>query len=303
MTGLGNLCKAATVGCLFVPAVCLLLVGCGSRTYSRLSPGMGSGDGGQFGSGGSGTGGAGMGGTIGTGGMLDMGGDSGTGGVPGTGGNVGTGGMTATGGVSGTGGMETGGGGAGDGGMGGGGLAGRGGRGAAGAAGAGGGGGAGGAIGDTARYNFEANTQLWMGATDAGLTPFTMVARSTAQHFAGIASLAGTITLPANGLSALVALPPMSPIPAPGTTVTYHIFVPTGSLVDWVQPYVQEIAPSYVFTATVGGAQFVTAANIGTWLSYTVVVPGNALMIGTLGVQFHASAAWTGTVYVDSITW
>ena len=165
------------------------------------------------------------------------------------------------------------------------------------------GGGVGGTIPDNARYNFEANTQLWIGATDAVLTAFfTTVARSTAQHFAGAASLAGTITFPALGTSALVVLPPVPAI-QPGTTITYRVFIPVGSTVDWVQPYVQEIAPSYLFTATAGGAQFITAANIGTWIPYTVVVPANALAISTLGVQFHALTAGTGTVYVDSINW
>lgn len=85
--------------------------------------------------------------------------------------------------------------------------------------------------------------------------------------------------------------------------MTYRVLVPVGSMVDWVLPYVQEVAPSYRFTAIAGGSHFLTPASFGTWLTFTVVVPANALAIGTLGVQFHAVAAWTGTVYLDSIDW
>ena len=168
-------------------------------------------------------------------------------------------------------------------------------------AGGAGGSGTGGVNGDTTRYNFEGSVQGWIGAAGVGLTPVTAVATSAAQHFAGTSALAGTISLPAGGLAALVVVPPTPAIP-PGTTVTYRVFVPAGSLVDWVQPYVQEVGPLFIFTPPVGGGQIVIA-NLGTWLTFTVAVPANAAMIGTLGVQFHANAAWTGTVYVDSINW
>ncbi len=270
------------------------------------------GSGGITGTGGSGSGGVGTGG-VGTGGSATGGsgtggaatGGSGTGGR-GTGGagtaGTGTGG-TATGG-SGTGGRGTGGAGTGGAATGGSGTGGRGtggsGTGGAGTGGAAtggrgtGGAGTGGAATDSAHYNFESSVQSWAMAT--GSAAFTSIARDTSRRFMGQSSLAAGIAATAAATYQLSVIP--SPAIPAGATVTFHIFIPTGAALDWIQPYVQEVGPAYTWT----GNYAQPPPTFGAWTTLTVSVPA-AANIGALGVQFHTSAAWTGTVYVDSVGW
>jgi len=42
----------------------------------------------------------------------------------------------------------------------------------------------------------------------------------------------------------------------------------------------------------------------GAWNTITVTVPANAVTpLYQLGVQFSTNAAWTGTCYIDSMSW
>jgi hypothetical protein len=160
-----------------------------------------------------------------------------------------------------------------------------------------GGAGAGGttAISDPAHYNFEASNQGWNIAT--GTEPFTTVARSTAQHFAGAASLAGTLSAVAGKNYYLEVAPPVPAIPV-DATVTFHVFVPAGAQLTTLRAYVMRDQFTLVYTDT-------PAANLkrDAWTTVTVVVPPNATNIIRLGVKLISAGTWTGTVYVDSIDW
>lgn len=153
------------------------------------------------------------------------------------------------------------------------------------------------ATGDTAKYNFEESIQSWL--VPVTTQSFTSLLRSTARYFAGAASLAGTVAATAPGKYFMAAEPP-SPVVPPGATVTFHVYVPQASTIDWVQPYVLEGTPGYRWTGTKVG---IADLSVGAWNTITVVVPSDAVPIESLGVQFHVDAAWTGTVYVDSIDW
>lgn len=210
-------------------------------------------------------------------------GGAGTGGAAtggaGTGGDA-TGGASA-GGMTGSGGVRTGG-------MGG---AATGGRGTGGAA--TGGAATGGAAVDPARYGFESGTQSWAGT--AGSPAFTSITRDTSRRYAGESSLALGIT--ASGAATYdLSVKPQPPIPA-GTTITARVFIPAGAPFSWVQLYVQEGAPNYRWT----GAGL--APSDGTWTRVTVTAPSSGDAIATLGIQLPLTQAWTGTVYVDSVTW
>ncbi len=275
---------------------------CGSAVYSRGALWAGDPDGGldtgtltESGS----TGGTG------TGGRLVSGGSGGKGGIDagGTGGAGGAGSTAANGGRgsggAGTGGAQTGGaatGGAGTGGAGTGGAA-TGGA-AAGGAGMGSSGGAVvmGGPGDGAQYNFEASGQSWKMA--AGGAPLTAITQSTAQSFAGDASLAGSVSAVAGKIYILEVSPPTPAIPA-GVVVTFHVFVPSSAMLGAVQPYVLETG-SFRFT----GARTL-AANIArdAWTTINVTVPTGAAAILRMGVQFESTGVWTDTVYLDSISW
>ncbi len=210
---------------------------------------------------------------------------AGTGGVMGTGG-AGMGGM-------GTGGMETAD--AGTGGMGTGGM---------GTGGAGTGGtGVGGAIVDNAQFNFEASAQGW-----AALGPWTGTARLTTQHFAGAASFGATLTYTpgASGDPPELGITPAAGNgPVAGNTVTFHVFLPANAsgVVAWVQPYVQDGSAALAFSGAFTPAAMLT---FGGWTTITLPLPTTAVSpIFKLAVQIFTSgsAAFTGTIYVDSISW
>jgi hypothetical protein len=172
-----------------------------------------------------------------------------------------------------------------------------GGAGTAGISGTGGAGTGGKTAADTAKYNFEQSIQSWL--VPDTTPPFVSLVRSTAKHFLGTASLAGTVAVGSPDKYYMIARPPIPAVPA-GATVTFHVFVPQGSAIDWVQPYVREGLPDYRWTGTM---VYTANLSVGAWSTITVVVPANAVPIEVLGVQFHVNAPWTGTVYVDSVNW
>jgi hypothetical protein len=151
------------------------------------------------------------------------------------------------------------------------------------------------AISDPANYNFEATNQGWGIAT--GTEPFTTVARSTAQHFAGVASLAGTLSAVAGKNYFLEVAPPVPTIPV-NATVTFHVFVPAAAQLTTLRVYLLSDVFALAFTDTPG-----TALKRDAWTTTTLVVPPSATSVIRLGVKLFSSGTWTGTVYVDSIDW
>jgi len=151
------------------------------------------------------------------------------------------------------------------------------------------------AAGDTAQYNFESNAQGW---THSGGI-IGSVARSTTRAYQGTASLAVNFTGTAAGSQQAYVPSPSTPA---GRTVTYRIWFPTGSRITSIQPYVQQgAAGGWLWT---GNWQPVTSLTAGAWNTLTVNVPSNAATpLYQLGVQFATNAAWTGTCYIDSISW
>ncbi len=146
------------------------------------------------------------------------------------------------------------------------------------------------AITDPAQYNFEATTQGWSGG--GGIV--SGVAISTVQKYAGNQSLAVNFSGTAGGTSSAsvgnVAV-------VPGTTITFRVWIPAGSKVTLLQPYLQDNNWNW----SSGWFQSLTA---GAWNTVTLTVPLTATSpLQVLGVQFTTNAAWTGTCYVDSVSW
>jgi hypothetical protein len=132
----------------------------------------------------------------------------------------------------------------------------------------------------------------------AGSGAFTSIVRSTAQHFAGQASLGASINA-TSATTFIVEVSPPMPAIAAGASVAFHIYVPAGTGLSSMQPYVLE-SGSFRFTGTntVAGA-----FSLDGWTTVTVTVPTNAMPILRLGVQFVSSGTWTDTVYLDGISW
>jgi hypothetical protein len=88
---------------------------------------------------------------------------------------------------------------------------------------------------------------------------------------------------------------PTPAIPA-GATVTFHYFIPAGAPIAWVQPFAASSTGAFLNT-------FSSPPTLGAWTALTVAVPAGTSAITNLGFQFRSTAAFTGTVYVDSINW
>jgi hypothetical protein len=159
-----------------------------------------------------------------------------------------------------------------------------------------GGAGTGGAPADAARYNFEVDAQAWGTAAGSGLV--SAIGRSTAEHFAGQASLSGSIAATAAGNFYFEVAPPVPAVPS-RSTVTFHIHVPAAATaISSIEGYVLDSAFAYTATQVLAAA-----LTLGAWNTVTLAVPRAAAPIIRMGVIISTSAAFTGTVYVDSINW
>jgi hypothetical protein len=89
-----------------------------------------------------------------------------------------------------------------------------------------------------------------------------------------------------------------SPSAGAGAVIYYRFWIPSGSGITSVQPFVMDKNWSWTGKWTqIGGL------TGGAWNELTVTVPNNAaLPLNTLGVEFM-TGTWGGDVYVDSITW
>jgi hypothetical protein len=147
---------------------------------------------------------------------------------------------------------------------------------------------------DPAQFNFETDPQGWAasGSQIAG------VATSTAQHFAGNQSLAvnfngtaaGTSFVYVNNMGENLGV-------TAGTTITFHVRIPSGSQITALQPYLQDY--NNTWTSVWYGNLTANA-----WNTITLTVPSTAVSpLQQLGIQFTTSAAWSGTCYIDSVAW
>ena len=138
------------------------------------------------------------------------------------------------------------------------------------------------------KYDFERGGD-WNGYDGA------VVATSTSgdQAYLGF----GSLKVDLNGASAGRVWTELQNPPAPGTTISYRVFIPTGTPVSAVQPYVADA--NWVWSHSYN-------PNLpwGGWMTLSVVVPqGAALPLREIGVKFYLSAPHTGPVYLDAIQW
>jgi hypothetical protein len=83
----------------------------------------------------------------------------------------------------------------------------------------------------------------------------------------------------------------------PGATVTFRVWVPAGHQVTSIEAYLQDY--NWGWTSSWYGS-----FTAGAWNTLTVTVPADATTpLQRLGLKISTGAAWTGTLYVDSIDW
>jgi hypothetical protein len=148
--------------------------------------------------------------------------------------------------------------------------------------------------GDSAQFNFESGAQSWL-ASGVGVSS---VASSTDRAFAGSGSLKVVLGAAAGDGSAKIANPA---VPA-GATLTFHVWIPSGSTLSAVQPYaLQGAAGGWAWTGTWRSASSLQA---GGWNTLTVTVPANAAALAEVGVVFTLSGASGGAAaYIDTVSY
>ncbi len=149
------------------------------------------------------------------------------------------------------------------------------------------------AAGDSAAYNFESSAQGWTSSGSA----ISSVARSTDRAFAGAASLKVTFAAASGDGYAKV----LSPAVPAGATLTFRVWIPSGTSLSAVQPYVlQGAAGGWAWT---GSWRTASSLQAGAWNSITLAVPANAAALAEPGVVFSSNAsASTTSAYVDSVS-
>ncbi len=147
----------------------------------------------------------------------------------------------------------------------------------------------------TAQFSFETDAQGW---SFSG-TLVKGVVSSTAKAYAGSRSLAVTLGGTAAGMSRVSVL--NAAVPA-GRTVSFRVWVPAGSRITAIQPYAQQgAAGGWGWT---GAWVASTSLRTGDWNTVTVQVPANGVSpLYQLGLELFTDAAWSGTLYVDSVSW
>jgi hypothetical protein len=148
--------------------------------------------------------------------------------------------------------------------------------------------------GDPAQFGFEGGVQGW--AAGSGVSS---VASSTTEAFAGADSLAIAVSESGAGTAEVSVASPGAPA---GATVTFHVFVPSGSAISSVQPFVlQGAAGNWTWTGAWTAASSLTA---NAWNTLTITIPSNAVTpLYQAGLQISTSGAWSGVVYLDSVSW
>jgi hypothetical protein len=139
-------------------------------------------------------------------------------------------------------------------------------------------------------YGFETSTQNWGFKSGSG-----SVATSTAQHQgSGTSSLAVTFS---SATTARVGVDAPANSPA-GKTITFWVWVPRRSAISGVYGYVQDSAG----TLTQGPTKSASALTKPGWNSVTVNAPAGQT-VQQIGVGFTFSSAYSGTFYIDSVTY
>jgi len=145
---------------------------------------------------------------------------------------------------------------------------------------------------DGAQYNFESSAQGWASSG----APLTAAASSTTRAFAGARSLAVSV-----GGSGTARVAVSSPSATAGKVVSFRLWVPSGSGISSLQPFVlQGASGNWAWT---GNWRAISSLTANAWTTVQVTVPANAAPLFQLGVEVAMGTSWTGTIYVDSVSW
>jgi hypothetical protein len=144
-------------------------------------------------------------------------------------------------------------------------------------------------------FNFESTTQGW--TRWGSIVP--SLSTSSTRAYAGSRSLEVKLTGAPGGVGK--AYVSGASVPA-GKTVTFNVWIPTGSRVSALQPYMMQGASGgWRWSGSWIGASSLKA---GAWNTLTLPVPTNAVSpFQELGLEIFTDASWTGSLYVDAVSW
>jgi hypothetical protein len=143
----------------------------------------------------------------------------------------------------------------------------------------------------TWEYDFEKGSQGW---TSTGL-PIASVAPSSTQHFNGSKSLSVNFAAGETGTASAYVENPTVPA---GATVTFHVWVPSGTNLAWIKPFATGL------NGQLAGPQIpMGSVQTNAWNTLHLTVPSVAWKTALLGVQFGSSAPWSGTCFIDAVGW
>jgi hypothetical protein len=152
---------------------------------------------------------------------------------------------------------------------------------------------------DKSQYNFECgsiqNWQFVQGHTVAGISASANQAQS------GAGALAIQFSAAAAGTTDVFTS--VNPLPTvAGTLVTFHLWVPSGSAISMIYPYIKQGANgAWTWTNT---QYAISALTANAWNTLTVRVPTNAVFpLDSMGLEFNTTGAYSGTAYIDAVTW
>jgi hypothetical protein len=143
--------------------------------------------------------------------------------------------------------------------------------------------------GMTTNYDFESSTSGWGFQSGSG-----SVATSTTESYSGLQSLKATF----NGTSGIVGVYGPSPNPA-GKQIAEWVWVPSGTSLNGLQAYV-EYGSSYTWV----GGTWMSASSLktGAWNEIFVTAPSGQT-IQAMGVSFLFNSTYTGSFYIDAVTY
>jgi hypothetical protein len=121
------------------------------------------------------------------------------------------------------------------------------------------------------------------------------VAKSVDRAYLGSGSL--KVNCSGRGLSEVSV--PTPGVPA-GKTISFHVWIPSGSNIISVQPYLMHGSA----WSWVGNYKAIAGLSTGSWNTITLALPASAGTVQELGVELDTtSTSWTGALYIDSVTW
>lgn len=148
--------------------------------------------------------------------------------------------------------------------------------------------------GDGAKQDFECGNKYgWL--SNGGILG-TPTSAKTGGGYAGNYSLVVPVTGTAGGANHVYTQ--TGPLPAAGNTVTFHVYVPSGSSINVIQPYVKDTNFTFTGAWRDSGSGLVTG-----WNTVSLAVPSNAASMLEIGVELRTNASWSGNAYVDAVTW